>query len=83
MSFFMPTCREASQLAMEKEMHTLSFVGKLRLRFHMAICEVCRAFGYQVEVMAKGAQECDCGPEMTDDCQSRLRTSLEQEMNNG
>ena len=80
MSLF-PTCEEASLLTIQHEMHALGLVGRVRLRWHMAICGVCRVFGYQMEVITKGAQACECGAEMSPECASRLKASLDREMN--
>jgi len=81
MSLF-PTCEEASLLTIQHEMHALGLVGRVRLRWHMAICGVCKVFGYQMEIITKGAQVCECGTEMSPECQARLNERLRQEMNN-
>jgi len=81
MSWYMPTCKEASQLALQKELRSLSRMGHVRLRIHMAICEVCKAFDHQMMVISTSAKRCECGAEMSPECQARLNERLRQEMN--
>ena len=80
MSFLMPSCKEATILAAQREVGSLSFIESLRLRFHLAICGVCKAFEHQVAVLSKSAKTCECGKEMSAECEQRLSECLREEM---
>ena len=48
---FKLTCREVTRIVLEGEERPLAFGERLRLRFHMLICEACPRFVQQVKFM--------------------------------
>lgn len=53
----MLTCRDASRLQSEALDKKLSFVQRLGLALHLAICKWCRRYGRQVRFLREAAHE--------------------------
>lgn len=80
MSFLHPTCKEVSALASKREAERLSVVDTIRLRYHMAMCAVCRAFEHQMAVLSKGARVArDIDHPMPREAQERVAKKLHAE----
>ncbi len=80
MSLFHPTCKEVSVLVTKRESEGLSFVDTLRLKYHMAMCAVCRAFEHQMAVLSKGARVSRTQDRpMPPDCEKRISEKLHAE----
>jgi len=52
----MLNCREATRLMSANQERRLGLVQRLRLRAHWAICEACRNFGRQMDVLQRAMQ---------------------------
>lgn len=50
---WMPTCREATELASRAMDERLPFADRLALRFHLAICDNCARFNRQLQEMRR------------------------------
>jgi hypothetical protein len=50
---WMPTCREATQLASRAIDERLPFADRVALRFHLAICDNCARFNRQLQEMRR------------------------------
>jgi len=50
---WMPTCREATELASREMDERLSLIDHLGLKMHLAICRNCRRFTVQLEEMRR------------------------------
>jgi hypothetical protein len=48
----MMTCKEAAQLISEERDHPLSFGQKFGLRMHLALCELCRGYKKNLEMLS-------------------------------
>ena len=80
MSFLHPTCQEVAALVTKRETDGLTFVDTLRLRYHMAMCAVCRAFERQMEVLSKGAKVAgEQDHPMPPDCKDRISKKMQEE----
>jgi predicted anti-sigma-YlaC factor YlaD len=45
----MPTCRDMSELSTDYLEHTLGWRARLGVRWHLALCSMCRAYYDQLE----------------------------------
>lgn len=50
---WMPTCREATELASREMDERLHLLDRLGLKMHLAICRNCRRFAVQLEEMRR------------------------------
>jgi hypothetical protein len=53
----MINCKEASRLISEEMDHGLSFSGKLKLRFHLLMCRLCRRYQEQIDFLHDTSKE--------------------------
>ena len=53
----MDTCRDVSALVSRAMDARLSWVERLRVRFHLAICVACRRFSRQVQILRRAARQ--------------------------
>lgn len=51
----MINCREATQLTLQAEDRTLPLAERLAVRLHHQLCDNCRRFARQVELMRKAS----------------------------
>lgn len=56
MKFLGTTCKKATLLLSKKEENRLTWLEKLRLRGHLAICSMCRKFGEQTGFIVQHAK---------------------------
>lgn len=53
--FIMISCKEATTVLTEET--PLSFIGKIRLKIHLAICPLCKSFENQMIKIKKGIRK--------------------------
>jgi len=44
-------CREASRLMSDRYERKLTFIESVKLRTHLLICDICRNFGHNMELL--------------------------------
>lgn len=54
---FMPSCREVSDRLAEGEVENLPWFTRLLLRWHLSMCEHCRRFARQIELISRALRE--------------------------
>jgi anti-sigma factor ChrR (cupin superfamily) len=54
---FMPSCREVADKLAEGELENLPWHTRLLLRWHLSMCEHCRRFAAQIELIGKALRE--------------------------
>ncbi len=52
----MYTCKEVTQLVLEKHERRLSWRERLGIRIHYLICDACARFGQQMQFLRKAAR---------------------------
>jgi hypothetical protein len=52
----MYTCKEVTQLVLEKHERRLSWRERLGIRIHYLICNACRRFGQQMEFLRRATR---------------------------
>ena len=52
-----PTCKEVHRLVSEQMDRDLSTVEKMRLRFHMLICDACNNFSGQMNLIRRAIRQ--------------------------
>ena len=53
----MPSCREAHQLASERLDRRLTLVERTRMRLHLAMCQGCRNFDGQMQLIRRALRQ--------------------------
>lgn len=48
-----PTCREVHRLASERLDRELTLVEQLRMKLHLLVCDACRTFDAQLDLMRR------------------------------
>jgi hypothetical protein len=82
MSFRNPSCREVSELVSQREAGHLSLSNRLRVRYHVAMCALCRAFERQMGVITKGAKASanHHHRDISDEAEERIRVKFNEGM---
>ncbi len=81
---WMPTCREATELASRGMDEHLPLLDRLGLKMHLAICRNCRRFAVQLEEMRRlfrretGADDDVEG--LTDEARRRIEAELQKKL---
>jgi anti-sigma factor RsiW len=79
---WMPTCKEATQLASRAMDARLSFADRLALRVHLAICRNCAQFNLQLREMRRlfrtVADASDDAAALAPDARQRIATELQK-----
>ena len=81
---WMPTCREATELASREMDECLSLLDRLGLKMHLAVCRNCRRFAVQLEEMRRlfrletGADDDAMG--LTDEARRRIEAELQKKL---
>jgi hypothetical protein len=57
MCIFKMTCKDVYPLISEEMDHSLSFSGRIRLKMHLAICNLCEAYRKQLQTLRNLAQD--------------------------
>jgi hypothetical protein len=81
---WMPTCRDATELASRAMDERLTLSNRLALRFHLAICRNCTRFNHQLQEMrrlfrAETAAE-DAAPGLAPDARQRIASELQKKL---
>lgn len=81
---WMPTCREATELASRAMDERLPFADRLALRFHLAICDNCARFNRQLQEMrrlfrAETAADEDA-PGLDPEARQRIASELQKKL---
>lgn len=81
---WMPTCRDATQLASRAMDGRLPLSSRMALRLHLAICENCARFNRQLQDMrrlfhAETAAD-DDAPGLTPDARQRIAGELQKRL---
>lgn len=81
---WMPTCREATELASRAMDERLPFANRLALRFHLAICDNCARFNRQLQEMrrlfrAETAADEDA-PGLDPEARQRIASELQKKL---
>ena len=81
---WMPTCRDATELASRAMDERLPLAGRMALRFHLAICENCARFSQQLHEMrrlfrAETAAD-DDAPGLAPDARERIAHELQKKL---
>lgn len=66
------TCKEVSTLFLSGQLESQSLWTRLKVRFHLAICWMCRLLKRQVEQMGTAAKGMDAASEPGADFEARL-----------
>ncbi len=69
------TCKDVYPLISETQDHPLPFFSRMRLKMHLAICELCHIYRKQLEIICKMAQSLG-----KDDSKAFEETSLKPEV---
>ncbi len=75
-------CRDAAKLLSEKRDRRLSWPTRLKLRFHMLLCKMCRVYGTQLDAVGCICKEAGiraedmCPGEMSVEQKQRIRSAL-------
>lgn len=81
---WMPTCREASQLASRSMDESLPLIDRLGLKMHLAICRNCRHLTVQLEHMRRLFREetadADAAAGLSTDARRRIATELQKKL---
>lgn len=83
---WMPTCREATELASQKMDESLPLIDRLALQMHLAICKNCRRFAVQLEEMRRlfrletGADADDDAVGLDPDARRRIEAELQKRL---
>ena len=81
---WMPTCREATELASREMDERLSLLDRVGLKMHLAICKNCRRFTVQLEEMRRlfrletGADDDAAG--LAPDARRRIEAELQKKL---
>jgi hypothetical protein len=51
MSLFKMTCKDVYPLISEEMDHSLSLIGRVRLKMHLAICNLCQIYSKQLQTL--------------------------------
>jgi len=79
----MLSCKQASQLLSQSLDRRLSLKERMNLRFHLLICDVCKRFGYQLDMMRKAVRqmtrqlESDEQIKLPEDAKKRISQAIE------
>ena len=81
---WMPTCREATELASRAMDERLPFADRVALRFHLAICDNCARFNRQLQEMrrlfrAETAADEDA-PGLDPEARQRIASELQKKL---
>jgi len=55
----MISCRDATELAIKKNLDKLSYMDRIRLRFHLLMCRFCRFFEKQNNIIDEASSHLD------------------------
>jgi len=78
----MLTCRQASQLISESLDRRLTFSDRLKIRFHLFICDACNRFNIQIEQLCAAIKiltretENDSSIALPSDAKARIRKEI-------
>lgn len=78
-------CQETARLLSESHDRRLSFLQRIGLRFHLAMCRMCQVYARQMNVVSSACQEAgersaDKYPgELPADCRERIKDALKKE----
>ena len=56
MEIFKMSCKDVYPLISESRDHPLSFLSWMRLKMHLAICELCETYQKQLEILCRVAR---------------------------
>ena len=81
---WMPTCREATELASRAMDERLPFVDRMAMRFHLAICDNCTRFNRQLQEMRRlfraETKADDDAPGLDPDARQRIASELQKKL---
>jgi hypothetical protein len=83
MRFFLnPTCKETTELLTKRDVVGLSWYETLRMKFHLAICRMCRHFERTSQLLRSAAkiQSEAADTILTSDARMRIRDNLDREI---
>lgn len=82
----MMNCEDAARLISESKDIDLPWHRKLGLRFHLALCKICRIYNAQMDMLSRisaragelaGADpKAPAGPSLSHDCKNRIKKRL-------
>jgi len=83
--WFHATCRDTTPLISEMMDHTLPLGKRLRVRFHLAICDVCGCYKKQLETVRALARKLGKGEDpnqkkavLSEEAKNKIKDSLKQ-----
>ena len=83
--WFHATCRDTTPLISEMMDHTLPLGKRLRVRFHLAICDVCGFYKKQLETVRALARKLGKGEDpnqkkavLSEEAKNKIKGSLKQ-----
>ena len=80
---FMLTCKQASQIISQSLDSPLSFSNRMKLKFHLFICDACNRFNQQLRLLSNAVQrirlniENDSSIALPLDAKARITTAIE------
>jgi len=81
---WMPTCREATELASRAMDERLPFADRVAMRMHLAICANCARFNRQLQNMRRlfriETDEVNDVPGLAPDARERIATELQKKL---
>lgn len=81
---WMPTCREATELASRASDSRLSLPERLALRLHLTVCKNCSRFNRQLHVMRRLLRERpaddDAASRLTPEARARIESELQKKL---
>ena len=69
-------CTQATFLMSKKEEHALTFGETLHLYIHLLVCEFCRRFLKQTNIIAKESRRMTSGESLTAEEKQKMKDSL-------
>jgi predicted anti-sigma-YlaC factor YlaD len=71
------SCKKATYLVSKKEEARLSFLEKIQLRSHLAICSMCRKFESQTGFIGRMARHTHMEVTLSPEVKERMQAALE------
>lgn len=78
MSSLMISCKKASFLIAKKEEQKFTFIERINLAIHLAMCKFCKAFEKQSSYISKQVKRLTSSAELTTEDKIRIEKSLEK-----
>lgn len=79
MKWLMITCKEATYLISKKEENKLTWLSKIKLRGHLAICSMCRRFEQQSSFIGRMAARVHVHATLSPESKEKMQKTLQDQ----